>query len=202
MSLLRVAAFDPALRNWGMTAGHYQTETNNLILDTLDIIQPKSLTGKSTRKNSDDLFRAEQLAAGSLEFLQGVNAVFVEVPVGSQSARSMASYGVCVGILATLRAKGLPFFELSPTEIKLAGPGKKTATKREMIQWAYDLYPHLAWPFETKKGVRRIIESKAEHMADAIAAMHAGIASQSFKQMINLYNQGEHHAHHPATTGH
>ena len=185
--LLRIAAFDPSLRNWGMTAGHFVVQSQELILDDISIIQPTTLEGKQVRNNSKDLHRAEQLAKGSLEYLRNTNVVFVEVPVGSQSARSMASYGICVGVLASLRAQGIPFIELTPTEIKLAGPGSKTASKRDMIQWAYDQHPNLPWPFETKKGVRRIVEGKAEHMADAVAAAHAGKNSDQFRQLLQLY---------------
>lgn len=188
MSLLRVVSFDPSFRNWGMAAGHYDTRTRNLIMETLDIEQPESMSSKSVRKSSDDLFRAGQLASKALEFAKGANMIFVEVPIGSQNARAMASYGICLGILAAMRANGQEFIELTPTEIKLAGPGSKTASKRDMIQWAYDQHPHLNWPFETKKGVQRIVESKAEHMADAVAAMHAGIGSQQFQQLIQILN--------------
>lgn len=187
MSLLRVAGFDPSLNNWGMSAGHYNIATGELILDSLAITQPNPLEGKQVRNNSNDLHRAEQLAEGAMSFLKGINVLFVEVPVGSQSARSMASYGICVGVLGALRAQGTQFIELTPSEIKLAGPGHKSASKKEMIEWAYNTHPHLPWPIETRKGVQRIIEGKAEHMADSIAAVHAGINSTQFKQLISLY---------------
>ena len=98
--------------------------------------------------------------------------------------RAMASYGICVGVLGALRGQGIPFFEMTPTEVKLAGFGKKTASKQEMITWAINEHPDAGWPTYTEKGKVRITESKAEHMADAVAAIHAGIASTPFKQLI------------------
>jgi Holliday junction resolvasome RuvABC endonuclease subunit len=184
--LIRVVGFDPSLRNWGKASGHLALPSQEIILDSLDITQPDKLEGKQVRNNSNDLHLAEQLASNAFQYLSGANVVFVEVPIGSQSARAMASYGICIGVLAALRAQGVPLIEVTPNEVKLAGPGNKNATKREMIQWAYDTHPHLPWPFITRAGVKRIVESKAEHMADAVATIHAGVATKQFQQLLSL----------------
>jgi Holliday junction resolvasome RuvABC endonuclease subunit len=96
----------------------------------------------------------------------------------------MASYGICVGVLGSLRAAGVPFFEVTPTEVKLAGFGKKTATKEQMISWAVAKHPEANWPTYTRNGVKEVSEAKAEHMADAVAAIYAGIASNPFQQVL------------------
>ena len=98
----------------------------------------------------------------------------------------MAGYGVCIGVLGALRAQSKAFFEVSALEVKMASVGKKTATKREMIQWAHDLYPKANWPFYKKGGQEFIVEGKAEHMADAIATVHAGIVTPSYQQLALL----------------
>ena len=186
MSLINVLGMDPSLRNWGLAAGQYDTSNGMLIINKLGLTNPVLPTGKQVRQNSKDIEAARQLSLGAQEFLPGVQAVFVEVPVGSQSSRAMASYGVCVGVLGALRAQGIPFFEVTPNEVKLAAVGKKTASKREMIQWAYDMHPTANWPFYTKNGQTVISEAKAEHMADAIASIHAGIAGNEFQQMLSV----------------
>lgn len=189
---IRVVGFDPSLRNWGVAQGTLTANNDGLVLtiDNVSVIQPVLPTSKQVRKNSLDLETAFQLSKGAMEAAKGAQAIFVEVPVGSKSARAMASYGVVVGVLGALRAMGIPFFEVTATESKLVSVGSKTATKKEMIAWATQKHPEANWPTEKQKGVLRIIEGKAEHEADAIAAIYAGIHGNLFKQMTTLTNMG------------
>ena len=92
-------------------------------------------------------------------------------------SRAMASYGICVGVLGALRATGIPFFEVTPNEVKLAAVGSKVATKDTMINWAKHQHPEANWPKAA---------SKAEHMADATAAIYAGLRTNEFKQLIQF----------------
>jgi Holliday junction resolvasome RuvABC endonuclease subunit len=181
---IRVVGQDPSLRNWGLAVGTLNLETKKLTIELLDLTNPVLPTGKQTRQNSQDLESAFQLYKGAIAAAKGAHAVFVEVPVGSQSARAMASYGVCVGVLGALRANGIPFFEVTPTEVKLAGPGNKTASKQDMIQWAMAAHPEANWPMYKQNGAMVVSEAKAEHMADAVAAIYAGISCNAFKQML------------------
>ena len=184
---LKVVGFDPSLRNWGIAVGYlYLQDNNRLEIKTLDIVQPELPKGKQVRQNSLDVETARLLAEGAVKYLKDVDAVFVEVPIGSQSARAMASYGICVGILGTIRAMGIPFFEVSPEEVKRASVGIKTATKAQMIQWAVENYPNANWPTCKSKGVTQIVAGKAEHMADAIATIRAGIICQPFQQLLSI----------------
>lgn len=185
--LLKVAGLDPSLRNWGTSTGSYDTETKQLIIHQLGVINPELPTGKQVRQNSLDLEAAKQLAEGAWAAVKGAQAIFVEVPVGSQSARAMASYGICVGILGALRSANIPFFEVTPTEVKMAGYGKKTATKQDMIQWAMDKHPEANWPMYKQKGVAIVSEAKAEHMADSIGAIYAGLSSNQFQQLLPMF---------------
>lgn len=186
--IIRVVGFDPSMRNWGVSKGilipgdaHKET---SITIHELDVIKTDSDKGKQVRQNSADLDTAEILAKGAIAHAKDAQAIFVEVPVGSQSARASMSCGICIGVLGALRAMGIPFFEVSPTEVKMVSVGKKNATKDEMIAWAMTLYPSAPWPMQTQKGVTAVVAGTAEHMADAVAAIHAGIASKSFKQML------------------
>ncbi len=186
---LRVVGMDPSMRNWGICQGTLLLPRDSpvhLEIDTLSVICPVLPKGKQTRQNSLDLEAARQLAEGAIEAAQDAEAIFVEVPVGSQSARAMASYGICVGVLGALRAQGIPFFEVTPTEVKLASVGIKTATKQDMIAWARRLHPHAQWPLYLKNGVQELSEAKAEHMADAIAAIYAGLRTNTFRQTLPI----------------
>jgi hypothetical protein len=183
---LKLVGCDPSLRNWGLARGFYDTLTGDLEIETLSSIHPVLPTGKQVRQNSLDLESSRQLYRDTVAFVQDAHAMFIEVPVGSQSARAMASYGICVGVLGALRAGGTPFFEVTATEVKLAGHGTKTATKLEMINWAVKKHPEANWPTYVHNGVKNISEAKAEHMADAVAAIHAGINSNPFKQLLQI----------------
>ncbi len=184
---MRVVGFDPSLRNWGVSRG-ILTLGDELVLtiDELSVIKTDSEKHKQVRQNSMDLEAAELLSKGAMEAAQGAQAIFVEVPVSSQSARAALSCGVCIGVLGALRAMGIPFFEVSPNEVKMITVGKRTASKIEMIEWAMAKHPSAPWPMQTKKGITTVVEGTAEHMADATAAIYAGIASKPFKQMLPL----------------
>lgn len=182
--LIKVVGQDPSLRNWGLAVGYYDLETKKLTIDEVDIVNPVLPTGKQVRQNSSDLESAFQLYKGAVDHTVGAHAVFVEVPVGSQSARAMASYGICVGVLGALRANGIPFFEVTPTEVKLASVGNKTATKQDMIDWAVAAHPEANWPKYKHHGIEIVSSAKAEHMADAVASIHAGLSCNAFQQML------------------
>lgn len=183
MALLKVLGMDPSLRNWGIAAGTLNTETGQLIVKHVNVIQALVPEGKTVRQNSKDLATAQQLMAGILPYLnEKPHLIFAEVPVGSQSARAMASYGVCVGVLGSIRAHGIPFFEVTPNEVKLATVGSKTATKEEMIAFALREQPTASWPMVRGK----LSAAKAEHMADAYAAIVAGLQTNEYRQLAAM----------------
>lgn len=102
----------------------------------------------------------------------------------------MASYGICVGILGSLLATGVQLIEVSEKEVKLALSGDRYATKNEMITIAIKLYPEANFPRYTQngKGFRKgeIMASRAEHAADAIGAIHAGVNTPLFQNLMKL----------------
>ena len=186
MKEIRVVGMDPSLRNWGVATGTLNLQSLDLTIEHLEVIQPIKLEGKQTRKNSVDVDVARQHYERCMALAESAQAAFVEVPVGSKSARAMASYGICVGVLGGLRGAGVPFFEVTPTEVKTVAVGKKTATKDQMIQWAMKQHPEAPWPMQTKKGVTSVVAGTAEHMSDAVAAIYAGISTADFQRTISF----------------
>ena len=178
-----VAGIDPSLSNFGLAKGVLDLSGTPTLasIDELKLVSSEAdkTSAKTVRKNSDDLRRARALYDGFQEFIKDVELVFVEVPVGSQSARSMASYGVCIGLLASINK---PLIQVTPTEVKLAAVGSKTASKADMINWATKLYPDAEWLRQKKKG-EMVLVNKNEHIADAVGAIHAGLLCDQFKQM-------------------
>lgn len=185
---LNVVGFDPSLRNWGWATGTYCCESKSLDISNLGTVSPVITKSKDVRQNSKDLEAAYQLMTVISDVVVDAQAVFIEVPIGSQSARAMASYGICVGLLGALRQKGIPFFEVTPTEVKLAAVGNKNASKVQMIDWALEKHPEAPWPMYKNKGKKQVVQGKAEHMADAIGAIRAGTQSQLFQQLLAFSN--------------
>ena len=187
MTTIPVTGFDPSMKNWGVVRGQYDLVAETLSVEHVSVINPVLPTGKQVRQNSRDLEAAQQLAKGCLAAVEGAHAIFVEVPHGSQSARAMASYGLCVGVLGGLRAAGIPFIEVTATEVKMIATGRKSATKNDMIEWAIQANREADWPYYTRNGVLRVSEAKAEHMADALAAIYAGIRTNAFQSMLPFF---------------
>ena len=176
-----VCGFDPSLRNWGIAEAILDLETGFLETPLLTLIETVDPTGKQVRQNSKDLSLAQQICDVAIPIARRAKAIFVEVPVGSQSARAMASYGVCVGILGSLRALGIPLIEVTATEVKYVFTGNKVATKSNMIDQAVLEYPNANFPRH-----RGNIVAKAEHVADAIAAIHAGVQTPAFLNIMRI----------------
>jgi hypothetical protein len=66
----------------------------------------------------------------------------------------------------------------------VAFTGDKNATKQMMIDEAVRLYPDAGFP-----RWRGEICSKAEHVADAIAAIHAGVKTSTFQNLMRLFRK-------------
>ena len=179
-----VVGFDPSLTNWGIAESLLDLTTGFMNTPVLTLVEPEKIKNKQVRQNSVDLFVAEQLAKEALAVARRAKVVFVEVPVGSQSARAMASYGVCVGILGAIRSEGIPLIEVTAYEVKKIFTGDKNATKREMISKAVELYPDANFPRQRERVV-----DKAEHVADAIAAIHAGVLTPTFQNLMRLFEK-------------
>jgi len=181
--MIKVVGIDISLNNIGICKGDILG--GDLSVREVCLIQPPKADAQSkkqVRKNSDDLRRARWLHDGLHEAIKGANLICVEMPVGSQSARAMASYGVCVGVLASIKTA---MIEVTPTDVKLAGAGIKTATKQDMIDWATRKHPEANWK-RVKRGGELMLTNDNEHMADALAAIYAGMKTAEFKALISM----------------
>lgn len=179
MSQISVIGIDPSLRNLGIARA--VVDLNTLEFEVLDIelTETEKSKSKTVRKNSDDLERARLLHAALAEAQkEGPQIAFVEMPVGSQSASAMLSYGVCIALIASLN---IPVVQLTPTQVKVSATGDKLASKREMIDWAHAKFPDINW---LRQGKRLI--DKNEHLADAIGAINAGLNDEDFLALVNM----------------
>ena len=178
-----IAGLDPSLSNFGMVKGALDLHSGTLSDMIIALSEsPPIKAKKAIRQNTLDLQRARLHYKAMTVFLSNVNMVCIEIPVGSQSARSMASYGICVGILSSI---GKPIIQVTPAEVKIAATNSKTASKELMIDWATNKYPDLPWLTNTRKGVKTYA-NKNEHIADALAAIYAGVRTDEFEQARSL----------------
>lgn len=174
---IKILGIDPALNNLGLAKATLDLDTMELEINDLLLPQTESENGKTVRKNSDDIRRARVLYEGMVAACEGASFAIAEVPVGSQSARAMASYGICVGVLA---ACPIPLIQVTPSEVKLAAIGEKNASKIEMIEWGMAKYPNAPWMMRKSKGIM-VAQNCNEHLADAVAAVEAGLKTEQFK---------------------
>lgn len=183
---VNVVGLDPSFRNWGVAIATLDLESGVLSTPSLKVVttadEPK---GKQVRVNSYDLAASQELAAEMLLLIPETKFFFVEVPHGSQSASSMKGYGVCIGILGYMRAMGATIIEVSAGENKKGFTGDAKATKQMMIDTAFGHYPDANWPVRGGK----IVAGTAEHMADAIAAIHAGVNTPEFSNLLKLLSK-------------
>ena len=170
---MKVLGIDPSLSNCGFVLAELDLTTLDYQVEEVLLIETKKGSDKRTRRNSDDLERARQLSETLDMMTTKAKLAFCEVPVGSQSARAMASYGVCIGVLSHCK---IPLIQVSPDEVKMAATGRKTATKAEMIEWAVKHYPDAGW---LRRGGN--VLGKNEHLADATAAIKAGVKTLDFQ---------------------
>jgi Holliday junction resolvasome RuvABC endonuclease subunit len=182
MARLSIAGMDPSSRNWGIAGGSIDIDTGVLTIKSLRVVRSNPPEGKQVRQNSKDLSTANQLYEGVMPFL-AANLIFAEIPQGSQSARASLCSGICIGILGSLRASA-QFIEVTPNEVKLAAHGSRTATKKQMIDWAVKQHPEAPWP---RKSNGDIHLGDAEHMADAVGAIYAGLLTNQYKQLIQFH---------------
>lgn len=175
-----IGGFDPSMSNFGMVKG--ELNGSSFALSTMSLVSTESSKVKSVRKSSDDLRRAKELHTAMVSFFEDVDVVCVEVPVGSQTARAMCSYGMCIGLLASLDK---PLIQVTPTENKKIVTGTKAGTKEQMIKWAVAKHPDAPWLTRKVKGEVTLV-NKNEHLADALITIYAAMQTDQFKIIQQL----------------
>lgn len=182
MRQLKLLGFDPSMSNWGMAGALWHPTTTALTVTGLDVTQPVKPSGKQVRASSKDIEAGKQLFENALAACAGADAIFVEIPSGTKSVRGAIGNGMVFGVLGALRAQGLPIYEFTPKTVKVASHGSENASKADMIAWATAKHPEAPWPYYRGE----LNASKAEHMADALAAIYAGVQSNEFQQLLPI----------------
>lgn len=180
MSNIKFISIDPSLANTGVVYGII--ENGVLKPEGWVLTQTSKSKEKSIRVSSDTIDRVRRIFSDINTLINEINpqVIFAETPSGSQSANSMKGYGISCSIIASLAPAPI---EITPIEVKVQSVGKKTASKKQMIDWAVSNFPD--FPFEYKSS-GEIHLGKMEHIADAIAIANAGIKSKQYSQIIRV----------------
>ena len=180
---IKVAGIDPSLAHFGMCKMTLYINDSSLYLEDLYLIDTEKRANKSVRQNSDDLRRCQEIIKVYHDYVKGCAIVFSEIPTGAQSARAMFANGAVSGLLASCP---VPLIQVQPFETKLATVGTKTASKEEMIEWAGETYPDGEWLRRKSKGVF-VLTKNNEHLADAVAVVHAGLKTDEFQRLAAMW---------------
>lgn len=193
---ISVLGVDPSLRNWGFASGIYDVKTQILDIKNIKLITNIKDTTKSVRTNSKDLITAEFIFHHAYEIFSRFNTVFVEIPHGSQSARSSVSYGMCIGLLGALhKSTNVNLYQVTAADVKktininnstVVSNKNIKVSKKYVIMDKYNKYPNLEWPRHSKKEISVLTMGEAEHLADAIGAIEAGIKLDEFRKAVNF----------------
>lgn len=179
---IKIAGLDGSLRNFGIAKMLYDIDTGELSVDDLLLIETEKEKTKKMRASSDNYERAKKIAEQADEFTKDCVVTFAEVPFGGKSYDAVLGFGIVIGIYASLSVRPE---EVAPAQTKIAAVGTRTASKEEMIAWAFDLYPDAPWLTVKRKGELTPTQ-KNEHLADGVGVVHAGIKLPTFKQAVQL----------------
>lgn len=182
MGKILIAGLDGSLRNFGVATAWLDLQTLAIEIKDLILVKTEKSKDKKVRSSSDNLSRAMELKNGVHAAMRGVTTAFYEVPSGGQDYNAVLGFGIVIGTYAGLPVPGA---EVSPYETKLNAVGTRTASKEEMIEWAFAKYPVAPWRTRKLKG--EIVPTKDnEHLADAVAIIEAGILTPSFQQTLAI----------------
>lgn len=196
--LIKVGGIDPSLRATGLAKGVFDTDTGLWTVTEIKLVETEKRSGKTVRSSSDDLRCATELTTGIDPFLADCGVVCAEVPSGAQSARAAFGLGIAVGVLGFVNGaigqfKG-SLVQLNPQEVKKQAVGSKVASKEEMIEWAASKWPDLPWYTDPRSTIivgGKKLQAKNEHVADACAIINAGILTDEFRSLVNVFRQAQ-----------
>lgn len=183
---VKISGMDGSLRNFGVAVVSLDVETMEMSVEELVLLKTEKGKEKTVRKSSDNLERAQSIATGLEEVLKGSISVFAEVPSGGQSYDAVLGFGIVIGLYASVK---VPLLEVSPSETKKAAVGTRTASKQEIIEWAAEKFPTAPWRRYKRNGAKfkkGDLMQDNEHLADAVAIVHAGIKTPAFQQTLQI----------------
>lgn len=183
-----IIGIDAALRNMGFARGNVCLHQGRPVIEITGLVlsQTQPDEKKTVRVSSSNLRCGQELHAVVQSLAATAQYVFAEIPTGAKSAKAAHGLGIAVGIMSSVpRGK---MIEVSPAEVKAAVIGRRTgqsATKEDIIRWAVARWPAAPWIRRKVKGKANEVAPENEHLADACAAIVAGVSTPEFQRIIN-----------------
>ena len=179
---MKILCIDPSMSHTGIVVFHVSPENLKATALFSTTLNTEKTSSKQVRASSDTIQRCRELYYPVQEIVKThkPDLIFAETPIGSQNASGMKSYGISCFLLATLTPAPI---EVMPMEVKKATVGTKTASKAEMIAWAFQHHPEVQWKLD-KTGKPQV--STEEHKADAVAILYAGMKTADFSRAISM----------------
>lgn len=181
---IQVTGFDPAGKNFGTATCMVDVDTLSVEVVGLSLIKTKSEKLQGVRKVSDDIRRNKEILAGMHQSCRGSVFAISEIPYFNPSSYPAALWnagGVCMALAACT----IPLIEVTPQEVKFAATGFRSGDKQEMIDWAVKTYPDAPW-ITVKRAGKPSLTADNEHLADAVAAVHAGLRTAQFATVLQM----------------
>lgn len=147
-----------------------------LTIHGTNIIKTKNTKSKTVKQNQSDIQAAYTLYQGLLHAIKEADVICVEVPHGSQSSRAMVSYGVCVALIGVIQTINPNIIQVSANDVKDVVRVNKQhkPSKEDVIAWVKAKHPEAPLPNTLA----------AEHICDAIVAIHAAMKTKQFKEYL------------------
>lgn len=196
MRRIKIAGVDPSMTHTGIAVGYYDLDAKDFEVEKVVLIKTEKGKTKTVRQNSDDLRRSQEQAEVLYLELSDCEMFFSEIPTGAQSARAALAFGIVIGLMAGIvSSPGFrpAFVQVLPQQVKLAIPGgSKVTSKEEIVEWAIGRWTGLeGWKTNSPKKATYVIDGQGytadnEHMADACAAIAAGVRTDEFRNYVAL----------------
>lgn len=182
---IKILCIDPSMRNTALVLFEVCPDTLKAEAVFSTTISTEKSRSKQIRASSDLIQRCRQLHKEAMDILNifPPDLIFAETPAGSQNANGMKAYALSCYLLGTLNPEPI---EVTPIEVKKATVGTKTASKVEMIAWAFEKHPEVNWKLD-KSGHPQI--STEEHKADAVAVLYAGMKTSDFSRALSMWKK-------------
>lgn len=177
-----ILGIDPSMANTGFVIMEY----TDGVLHPPHIMRLVVTEKNPKRKlvSHDDMYRMQKIREVLNDLLGKVDIVVAEIPgSNTQSARSCWTLACCVGLLSAVEK---PLIKVTPKEVKQVVSSAKSVDKQQVIDWAHTLYPHADWLKTKRKGVMCLTQAN-EHLADAVAVVHASTDKPEFEVLNEMF---------------
>lgn len=132
--------------------------------------------------NIRDVMASQLLYKQCALLVQQADIIVAEIPIGSKSASAMKSYGICCAVLGSV-AGSKELVRVTPQSVKKTA-GYDDATKDEVIEFVLNKHPEIKVITRKVNNQKVLVKKSIEHIADAVTALHAALATTSFNQKV------------------